>query len=221
MPVLTYHRVHSLRPGANAIETDLTVDPRSFFEEMAAIKRAGYHSITAAQLYGALYRGGRLPSKPVLLTVDDGYVDDVRAILPVLRRDGFTALFNIITSRFHEPGFLTAAQVRELDRAGMDIGSHTVSHQDLTAMSGAKLASEVTDSKRALERVLDHSVSIFCYPSGRFDESVVAAVRRAGYALAFTTEYGTSISSRAPLTIPRLHVGRSATPSSVVALLGG
>jgi hypothetical protein len=104
VPVLTYHRVNPLRKGANAIETDLTVEPATFTKEMLALKAKGYHSITQRQLFDALYTGGALPSKPVLITVDDGYVDDVKHILPALRGVGYKATFFIITDRFKEPG---------------------------------------------------------------------------------------------------------------------
>lgn len=220
VPILTYHRVNPLRPGAGAVEADLTIEPDVFAAEMAAIDRAGYHTVTQRQLFNALFKGAKLPPKPVLITADDGYMDDVKHILPVLKKHGMKATFYIITDRFKEPGFMNEDQVRALDQAGMDIGSHTHSHVDLTALSGAALRSEVAGSKRSLERVVGHPVQFFCYPSGRFDDAVVAAVRKADYVLAVTTQFGTSASSKAPLEIPRLHVGRGSTPQSVLALLG-
>jgi len=220
VPVLTYHRVAPLRPGANAIETDLTVDPATFAASMRALGAAGFHTVTQKQVFDALWHGGALPAKPVLLTFDDGYVDDVRRILPVLRRQRMVGTFFIITGRFHEPGFLTAAQVRELDRAGMDVGDHTRSHLDLTAMAAPQLALETAGSRRALERVLGHPVYAFAYPSGRNDPVVRAAVGHAGFTMAYTTAYGTTLSSTAPLQMPRLHVGRAVAPASVVALAG-
>lgn len=220
VPVLTYHRVAPLRAGANAIETDLTVDPATFVGSMRALRAAGFHTVTQEQIFDALWHGAALPARPVLLTFDDGYVDDVRRILPVLRRDHMVATFFIITGRFHEPGFLTAAQVRELDHAGMDIGDHTRSHLDLTAMAAPQLAVETAGSRRALERVVGHPVYAFAYPSGRNDPVVRAAVGHAGFTMAYTTAYGTTLSSTAPLEMPRLHVGRAATPASVVALAG-
>lgn len=220
VPVLTWHRVAPLRAGANAIETDLTVDPSNFVASMRALRTAGFHTVTQKQVFDALWHGAALPAKPVLLTFDDGYVDDVKRILPVLRREHMVGTFFIITGRFHEPGFLTAAQVRELDRAGMDVGDHSRSHLDLTAMAAPQLAVETTGSRRALERVLGHPVYAFAYPSGRNDAVVRAAVGRAGFTMAYTTAYGTTLSSTAPLQMPRLHVGRAATPASVVALAG-
>lgn len=75
MPVLTYHRV----VAASAVgQPDLKVDPANFLAELEAIRKAGYHTISQARLFDALYHGRALPPKPVVLTFDDGYIDEVR-----------------------------------------------------------------------------------------------------------------------------------------------
>ncbi|HVS28713.1 MAG TPA: polysaccharide deacetylase family protein [Solirubrobacteraceae bacterium] len=219
--MLTYHRVNPLRPGANSIETDLTIDPARFAAEMHALRRAGYHSVTQQQLFDALYRHARLPRKPVLISVDDGYVDDVRHILPVLRREHLKATFFVITGRFHQPGFMNAAQVRRLDLAGMDVGDHTRSHVDLRLVDAAHLRREVGASKRALARALGHPVYFFAYPFGALNARVVAGVRSAGFTMAFTTAAGSRESTAQPLMMPRLHIGRAVTPQSLISLLRG
>jgi peptidoglycan/xylan/chitin deacetylase (PgdA/CDA1 family) len=221
VPVLTYHRVAALKPGASALNTDLTVDPANFAAELAALHGAGYHPISQAQLFNALYRGATLPSKPVLISVDDGYVDDVRTILPALERWHWVATFFVITGRFTEPGFLTADQVRQLDHAGMDIGDHTAHHVDLRLLTPAELAVETAGSRRVLQRTLGHFVYAFAYPFGAHNDAVLGAVHSAGYTLAYTTAGGTTESTGAPLAMPRLHIGRAQTPSGLLALLGG
>ncbi len=217
VPIITYHRVHLYATELTKSIPDLTVEPSVFAAEMSALATGGYHTISQAQLFAALYHGAALPAKPVLVTVDDGYVDDVTQILPVLLRLHMIATFYVITGRIHEPGFLSADQIRELDRAGMDVGDHTVSHADLPALSDAELVAQVAGSRAALERILGHTVQLFAYPFGAYDDRVVAEVRRAGYVLAVTTRGGTTESSLDPLTMPRIHIGRAATPASVLA----
>jgi peptidoglycan/xylan/chitin deacetylase (PgdA/CDA1 family) len=218
VPVLTYHRV----VGTNAAGLlDLKVDPSVFLATLQAIKAAGYHTISDARLFDALYRGRALPPKPLIISVDDGYVDDVRTILPDLQRERMVATFFVITGRMTEPGFLDGAQIVQLDRAGMDVGDHSAHHVDLRRLTAAQLGSETLGSRRVLQRVLQHFVYTFAYPFGYYDATVLAAVRKAGYTMAFTTGAGTTESTGAPLTMPRIHVGRSASPSQVVALLGG
>jgi peptidoglycan/xylan/chitin deacetylase (PgdA/CDA1 family) len=218
VPVLTYHRVHTL-PAVGQL--DLIVDPGTFAQELGALKDGGYHTITQAQLFNALYRGAALPPKPVIISVDDGYVDDVRTILPTLERFHMVATFFVITGRTSEPGFLDDAQIRELDRAGMDVGDHTAHHVDLTAITASQLAQETAGSKRALEAILGHPVSFFAYPFGAENPTVVAAIRSAGFALAYTTAGGATESTAAPLTMPRIHVGRAETATGLIGLLGG
>ncbi|TMK64553.1 MAG: polysaccharide deacetylase family protein [Actinobacteria bacterium] len=221
VPILTYHRVHVYATELTKSQPDLTVEPAVFRAEMAAIHAAGYTTITQRQLFDALYHGAALPRKPVIVSVDDGYVDDVTQVLPALRRYGMRATFYVITGRVHEPGFLSTRQIRELEAAGMDIGAHTRTHPNLPALAAAALRSEVGGSAADLRAILGHPVYWFAYPYGAFDARVVTAVRRAGFLFAVTTRGGTTASTAAPLEIPRIHVGRSATAQSVLALLGG
>jgi peptidoglycan/xylan/chitin deacetylase (PgdA/CDA1 family) len=218
VPVLTYHRI---APLSAVGQTDLKVDPAVFAAEMQAIHDGGYHTITQEQLFNALYKGDALPAKPVIISVDDGYVDDVRQILPVLERLHMVATFFVITGRMTEPGFLTADQIRELDHAGMDIGDHTAHHVDLRAITAGELQMETAGSRHVLQGVLGHPVYTFAYPFGAYNTTVVDAVRAAGFTMAYTTAGGSTESTSDPLTMPRIHVGHSETPSGVVSLLGG
>jgi peptidoglycan/xylan/chitin deacetylase (PgdA/CDA1 family) len=218
VPVLTYHRVHTM-PAVG--QPDLIVDPATFAAELQALRDGGYHPISQAQLFGALYGGKPLPAKPILISVDDGYVDDIRTILPDLERMHMVATFFVITGRMTEPGFLTAGQIRELDRAGMDVGDHTVHHVDLRLLTAAQLQAETAGSRRTLESVLGHPVYFFAYPFGDFNDRVVQAVRAAGFTMAYTTAGGATESNAAPLTMPRVHVGRAESPGGLLSVLGG
>lgn len=214
-----YHRVC---PSPCLGQLNLKVEPTTFAGELAALHSRGYHSITEEQLFNALYHGASLPPKPVLITVDDGYKDDVETILPDLRRYHMVATFFIITGRFKGQLFVNQDQVRQLDQAGMDIGAHSVTHLvGLGSASASRVKMEVVGSKQALEQTLGHPVSVFAYPFGSYSSGVIAELRRAGFAMAFTTSGGSSESTRAPFTMPRIEVGRSMTPSSLIAQLGG
>lgn len=218
VPVLTYHRVVSL-PAVGQL--DLIVDPKVFAAELATLQRDGYHTITQAQLFDALYKGATLPPKPILISVDDGYVDDIRTVLPDLQRFHMVATFFVITGRMTEPGFMSAEQIRALDRAGMDVGDHTAHHLDLRMLTPSELRSETAGSRQVLQGVLGHPVYFFAYPFGAFDDAVVSAVRTAGFTMAYTTAGGSTENTSAPLTMPRIHVGRSETPTGLISLLGG
>ncbi len=218
VPVLTYHRVHTM-PAVGL--PDLIVDPTTFAGELSALAAGGYHTVSQAELFDALYQGKALPAKPVLISVDDGYVDDIRTILPALERYHMVATFFVITGRMTEPGFLTADQIRQIDRAGMDVGDHTAHHVDLRLLTPSELRMETAGSRAVLEHVLGHPVYYFAYPFGAFNSRVVDAVRAAGFTMAYTTAAGTTESTASPLTLPRIHVGRSESPTGIISLLGG
>ncbi|HST54915.1 MAG TPA: polysaccharide deacetylase family protein [Solirubrobacteraceae bacterium] len=217
VPILTWHRVAVFADELTKSIPDETVEPGTFAAQITALAAHGYHPISQLQLFDALFHGVALPSKPVLLTVDDGYVDDVKTILPILQAHRFIATFYIITGRFHEPGFLNPTEVRRLDDAGMDVGAHTRTHVPLATLPAAAAHSQIVGSREDLQRVLRHPVQWFAYPFGSVDASVVAELRRAGFVLAVTTAAGTSERSSAPLTLPRIHIGRTATATTVLA----
>lgn len=216
VPILTWHRVAVFAQEYTKSIPDETVEPSVFAAEIGALATHGYHPISQLQLFNALFHGTALPPRPVLLTVDDGYVDDVKTILPILQAHHFVATFYIITHRFHEPGFLNTTEVRRLDAAGMDIGAHTRNHVPLAKVSATEMTEQISGSRHDLERVVGHPVQWFAYPFGSFDDAVVAAVRKAGFVLAVTTQGGTSESSQTPLTMPRIHIGRSAGVATVL-----
>jgi peptidoglycan/xylan/chitin deacetylase (PgdA/CDA1 family) len=219
LPVLTYHRVHRYASERAPSVPDLTVEPTTFDEEIAGLRRRGYHSVTDRQVYDALFKGRPLPPKPVMLTFDDGYRDAVTDILPVLERYGMVGTFYIITDRVGGRDYVTVGDLRRLAAAGMDIGGHSATHPDLTTVSARQLERETSGSRRRLERMLGRPVPFFAYPFGRHDVRVGAAVRRAGFAVAFTTQAGTRLASTSALTEPRLHIGRQTTAEGVLSLV--
>lgn len=219
VPILTWHRVAVFAREPVKSIPDETVEPSVFAAEMDALASHHYHPISQLQLYRALFQGAPLPPRPVLLTVDDGYFDDVRSILPILERHHFVATFYVITKRVHEPGFLDPGAIRKLDAAGMDIGAHTRHHVPLNAVSTAEMKNEIRGSRNDLELILGHPVQWFAYPFGAYDSAVLSVLRQAGFVLAVTTNAGTVESSLAPLTMPRIHVGRSDTAAGVLGCM--
>lgn len=221
LPVLMYHRVAPASTATNAVSRDLTVTPAAFRAQMAWLAARGYRPITQERLVRALYEGRPLPRRPVVLTFDDGYVDAVRTVLPTLARRRWPATFYVITGRVGTPAFLTWPQLRRLDRAGMDIGSHTVDHRELPALDEAGRSAQLTTSRRDLERHLGHPVYWFCYPAGRVDPASAASVGRAGYLLAVTTRPGTRIATSGALETPRVRVRGPGTVDQLRQALSG
>ncbi|MEW6127514.1 MAG: polysaccharide deacetylase family protein [Acidobacteriota bacterium] len=95
-------------------------------------------------------------------------------------------------------------KVRELDNAGVEIGSHTVTHPILTNIDQPQLQFELRQSKTVLEEKLNRTVELFCYPNGNYDKQVLAETAKAGYRQAVTTDEGLNEVSSAPLKLKRL-----------------
>jgi len=186
VPILMYHVIGIARPQTPL--PALWVKPHEFAAEVSALARAGYHGVTLQQVWDAWHHGGTLPHKPVVFSFDDGYAGQVRDALPALRRAGWPGVLNLELANLADMGGTRA--VRRLIEAGWEIDSHTLTHPDLTTLSAAQLRHELAGSRTRIRRLFGVPANFFCYPSGRYDPTVIAAVRDAGYLAATTTEPG-------------------------------
>jgi len=108
-------------------------------------------------------------------------------------------------------GAMTWDQAREMAAAGIEIGSHTITHPILTQLDPVRLEYEVRQSRSRLEHVLDREVGLCCYPNGDYNARVRSAVERAGYRVAVTTEGGLNDRRSDPLALRRIHTERELT----------
>jgi peptidoglycan/xylan/chitin deacetylase (PgdA/CDA1 family) len=216
-----FHRIDVETAGEPAITRRLTVAPKTFAAEMQWLSANGYHAVTQRDAYNAVVRGRPLPAKPVLLTFDDGYRDVLRYAAPVLRRLHMPATVYVITERVsgRDATWLSWADLRWMESIGIDVGSHTVAHRDLTSLSPAAAMAQLVRSRHALERHLHHPVQWFAYPFGAVDPAVVAMTRKAGYVLAVTTKRGSLQDRQYPLQLHRLEVLDSTGLAGVAALV--
>jgi peptidoglycan/xylan/chitin deacetylase (PgdA/CDA1 family) len=185
-PILMYHRVDVDLP-ADRIGRSLTVTPAEFDWQLAYLHSQGLTGISMADFYRRLLRGRSL-DRVIVLTFDDGYADQYRFALPLLRAYGDHATFYVVTGTLGRPGHLTWSELQAMSAAGMDIAAHGVGHADLTAMTPQQQLYQVGTSVRTLSERLDEPVESYAYPSGRFNRSTLAVVRASGLALAVTTD---------------------------------
>lgn len=194
--VLMYHRVNSYR------KDELSVPPDRFRKQVEWLHRHGFRNTRMAELEsGSMARGDNSPR--VIFTFDDGYEDNYIEAYPVLREYGYTAIlylpFDYIgTSKMYprdalESGrpehnrLLTWHQVEEMLKDGMEIGSHTMGHPNLTRISPERAKREIVESKHRLEERLHVKVTSFCYPEGYFQAKHARWVQEAGYRSGCTT----------------------------------
>lgn len=216
-----YHRIDTLSPSLPALTRALTVDPRDFSAQMHWLVAHGFHTVTQIQLYEALMHGKPLPSKPVMITFDDGYRDVFGKASTTIKRLKFHATAYVITDRISGPdaSFLTWPLLKGLERRGIEIGSHTVHHAELPTLSDSEAMRELVASRRLLERRLGHPVQWFAYPAGKTDERIVGLVRRARYVLAMTTQPGTVQDASQPLLLHRYEIQDTTGVGGVAAIL--
>jgi peptidoglycan/xylan/chitin deacetylase (PgdA/CDA1 family) len=169
VPVLLYHRINLPPPTASPITRGLVVHPADFARQMMWLKRHGYRAVTQRQLFAALLSGRSLGRRPIMITFDDGYRDVFYRAAPVLSRLGIRATAYVISRRIvnGDRHFLSWGLLRALERRGIETGSHTVSHRDLTQLSDRAVLEELVRSRRALERGLCHPVQWLAYHHGR------------------------------------------------------
>lgn len=186
IPVLNYHQINDHSKNA------LTVSSQQFAAQMDYLAASGYHTITLEELADALEQGRPLPEKPVLLTFDDGYRDNYDIAYPILKENGMKAVIFLITDYVSlYPNYLTWEQVRDMQQNGIEFGSHTLNHIDLTTCNTPEeLQKQLINSKDALEWRLGRPVTFLAYPCGSRDKVVIEALKRAGYRGAFTVDTG-------------------------------
>lgn len=221
LPILMYHRIDALKSTLPTTTRRLTVAPEAFRRQMHWLVQRGFTTVTQRQLLEAL-RGERpLPRKPVMITFDDGYRDVFANAAPILQRLGLRATAYVITDRISngDPSFLTWGRLRALEALGVEIGSHTATHADLTTLTNQRAMDELVRSRRALADKLGHPVPWLAYPFGAHDERVVQLARRAGYAVAVTTVHGVRHAASRPLELRRLRVLDSTGVAGLEALL--
>jgi peptidoglycan/xylan/chitin deacetylase (PgdA/CDA1 family) len=188
IPILMYHVIAAPPPGAPF--PALYVRPAEFAAEMKALARDGYHAITLTQAYGHWIRGARIPSRPIVITFDDGYRSVYENAFPILRAHGWPGVLNLELRFMDRSWGLARSRIRRLLATKWELASHTISHRDLTTLSARDLEHEVLDSRFDLQRIFHVPVAFFCYPAGRYNATVIAAVRAAGYQGATSTRLG-------------------------------
>jgi peptidoglycan/xylan/chitin deacetylase (PgdA/CDA1 family) len=217
VPVLMYHVIAP--PPAGAPFPGLYVLPAQFAAQMQALKDHGWHPVTLDQLWANWKTGAKLPAgKPIVVTFDNGYRSQYTAALPVLRRLGWVADENIqLTGLPPSQGGLTDGQVRGLIDAGWELDTQGISHADLVTLGASALHDQVATARQTIRRRYHVPVNWFCYPSGHYDATVIAAVKAAGYRGSTTVIPGWASPQSDPYRLPRLRVLGGTSPAALLA----
>lgn len=207
IPILMYHYIRDYQNPEDKIGVNLSVSSANFEKQLQELKKENYQTID----FSALKNPESLPAKPIILTFDDGYTDAYSAAFPLLKKYGFQATFYIVTGFVDKTGYLTKGEILKMTGDGMNIGSHTISHPDLTKLSPEKARKEIWESKAKFKE-WGIEAKDFAYPAGKYNEEVVKMVKEAGYQSAVTTQSGKAKNTDDFLSLPRVRVENNDKP---------
>jgi peptidoglycan/xylan/chitin deacetylase (PgdA/CDA1 family) len=230
VPVLLYHHI-------NRHEGDtVTVTADVFQEQIRILAQAGYRTLTLDELMDYIAGALQLSEKAVVLTFDDGWLDNFLFAFPVLASFRYKSVAFLITDRVNAsnidtvpedvPSHRESKSLLDIGRAGevvmdwplirwirqnglVDFYSHTVTHRKSTSLDSVQLEYELTKSKSIIEFELGSPCSYLCWPYGDYNEKTVFAARSAGYKAIFTTEDGFIEPGADPFRIRRIEVKNS------------
>jgi peptidoglycan/xylan/chitin deacetylase (PgdA/CDA1 family) len=214
--ILLYHHLAPAPRGDP--HASLWTTPARFRAQLRALAAAGFHAVTLRAVWDAWHGGAALPSRPVVISFDDGYVNQDTVARPALAARGWPAVLNLELNLLDVRGGLPRAAVGRMVAAGWEVDDHTVTHPDLTKVSDARLRAEVAGSRTLLRRRLGIDPLFFCYPYGRSDARVRRAVRAAGFLAATTTRPARATAIDDPLQLPRIVVRSTTTPAALVRI---
>ena len=157
----------------------------------------------------------------VCITFDDGCETDLISAAPVLKQFGFGATFYAVSGFIGKPGYLSVAQLRELQRLGFEVGCHSMSHPYLTDLDEAGLQREIADAKTMLEQMLGAPIQHFSCPGGRYDDRVVHVAKQAGFMSVTTSIPRANTAATDPFALARVAIIRETKSSEFSRLCRG
>lgn len=185
VPIAVYHSVRPYKKGESAYQDRYDVTPELFRKHLEYLRENGYSPITFEALADHFDAGAPLPQKPVILSFDDSWRNQYEYAFPLLKEFGFTGTFFVFTNSLGRGSHLSWNEVREMQKGGMEIGSHTKTHPYLDNIKDEKtLENEIFGSKKILEEELGIAIYAFAYPFGEHSTTTLTAVKNARYGIA-------------------------------------
>jgi peptidoglycan/xylan/chitin deacetylase (PgdA/CDA1 family) len=206
IPIVMYHSI-GYDKGNTA-----RVTKENFKEQMKYLRDNGYVTLTLNDAYDFFIDNKPVPEKSIILTFDDGYVDNYVEALPILKEFEFKATIFVITSLVDKvPDYMSSKQLKEMQDSGMDIESHTANHEHLKELTYEKQVITLQDSKDFLEKILNKEIQYLAYPFGEYSKETLKAATQVGYKMAITTDGRWSDKADGILTLDRVFISGAAS----------
>jgi peptidoglycan/xylan/chitin deacetylase (PgdA/CDA1 family) len=225
IPILMYHSIEAM--PKSTVMRSLHVSPKRFEIQMWFLNMLGYKGLSMRELMP--YLEGKKTGKVVGITFDDGYQNNLINAAPILKKYNFSATCYLVSKRIGASNtwdlkknitqrpLMTQAEIQEWLNLGLDIGAHTQTHPLLEEIGKHQSQEEIFNCKADLEQTFNVSIKDFCYPFGRFNETLVNMVKEAGYSTATTMSRGRSTLQSNKLTLPRIPITHHTLPHLFLA----
>ena len=204
--ILMYHMIGDMKNNSAVMTED------NLRIQMQYLKDHGYHPITMQELYDYVTKGEKLPSKPVCITFDDGYLDSYTIVYPMMKEFGYPWTLFLITDDVGKSyNRMTWEQLKEMaDSGAVTIANHTLSHPKLHNLpTRAEKENEIIGANKALKYHLGIDNLWFAYPYGDYDVEVIDICKKAGIKLAVTTDAGRVHVGSYPYDLKRVYIGNN------------
>lgn len=209
VPTLFYHHIQKLDIAKQLGHAGLTVDTAMFQKQMQYLKDKNYTPIRVEQLIAFYDAATPLPSKPVLITFDDGYEDFGAVAAPILRAFGFAAVAFIPTGLIQNPGYMTWQTIQDITSWGLIyFANHTWSHKGISNSVAIDQAEIGTADSQLAARGLNQA-KVFAYPYGNPSANGESVLSSLGYTLGFTTYPGFTQCKKHRFILPRTRIGNT------------
>jgi len=191
------------------------ISASDFRAQMELLRNSGWQGLSVSEALKFSL------SPTVAITFDDGCETDLLIAVPILREQGFGATFYVTVGFLGRPGYLTAAQLREITNSGFEIGCHSLSHSYITDLDQAGLNREIVEARHELEQILGEPVKHFSCPGGRYNQRILNTARLAGYCTVATSRACANSTSTNQFALGRVAVMRGTDLQKFEALCCG
>ena len=223
VPVITYH---SIDDSGSVVSTS----PEIFRQQIANLNDAGYRTLTLHDLAETVRTNDAPQENGIVLTFDDGFENFQTVAYPILEAVGFTATVFLVSDKcgrrndwignppdLPNSRLLSWGQVRELAACGIEFGSHTATHRDLTAIDEDAVLSELVRSKEAIGEATGKEATSFAYPFGRMN-AVTKRLVADHYSSACSTNLGKVTGTSDIFALERIDAYYLSDPASMLKL---
>ena len=203
-PILEYHQVTD-----ELLDPDFemyNVPPADFAAQLDYLQAEGYTTITLQDFMRVVHGKGELPDKPIVLTFDDGYADNYHIMLPILEAHSMTAVIYVITNELGKKNYLKLDELKDLQRRGIEIGSHTADHLPLTSYDEDFQRRQIRESKIFLEWSGLETIYSLSYPNGAFNSDIEKILCEEEYLTAVTGAAGLNTLTTNPYELYRVNI---------------